>query len=384
MTFVADGDTLDVNVFGDGKSKPIRVRTTGINAMEQTRYSRNPDQRRGFCHSLEATARLEQLINRSNDRVRLSAQHPSSHSGHRKRRSVAVRIGGEWVDTGQILIDEGHALHLANHREWAHNANYSRGAQRAAASDLRLWDDDYCGSGPDQGAQLKMWVNWDADGSDRPRYNGEWAKVKNFGSSDVSVAGWWFRDSHTRLLKLPRGAVIPAGRSLTVFIGPRPAGDNNRQTHFYWREGSAVFDNAGSRGVGDGGYLFDRQGDLRVWMMYPCRVSCGDSLKGRISVNAHPRTPEKVFLKNTSGASVDLEGYVVDNYPYVYSLGANTVLAAGERLRLNVKGSSRYDTRLVRHWGKPTYILNDGGDRVALRTQSNILIDCYSWGGKRC
>ena len=87
-TFVADGDTIDVDIFGDGTAAPKRVRMMGVNAMEQRVYSSIPRARRGECHSLAATARLEGLIRGGGRRVRLSAQNPSSRSGRRLRRMV--------------------------------------------------------------------------------------------------------------------------------------------------------------------------------------------------------------------------------------------------------------------------------------------------------
>jgi hypothetical protein len=42
-------------------------------------------------------------------------------------------------------------------------------------------------------------------------------------------------------------------------------------THKYWGMTAPVFDNPTSdaKAIGDGGYLFDAQGDLRAWMLYP-------------------------------------------------------------------------------------------------------------------
>ena len=67
---IGDGDTLTVNY--EGRSD--RVRITGINAMEMTRYSSYPSRRRGYCHSVEATNRLEALVRQSGWKVRISAQ----------------------------------------------------------------------------------------------------------------------------------------------------------------------------------------------------------------------------------------------------------------------------------------------------------------------
>src|SRR5919108_741490 len=78
-----DGDTVKADI---GRRHNVRVRITGIQAMEQTVYSNTPSRRRGECHALEATARLEQLIRRGHRRVRLSAQDPRSHASARLRR----------------------------------------------------------------------------------------------------------------------------------------------------------------------------------------------------------------------------------------------------------------------------------------------------------
>ena len=56
VTFVADGDTVYVNIDGDGSRRSFPVRITGINATEQTTYSSRASQRRGECHALEPVA----------------------------------------------------------------------------------------------------------------------------------------------------------------------------------------------------------------------------------------------------------------------------------------------------------------------------------------
>ena len=386
VTSVADGDTLDVNVYGDGTRRPIKVRVTGINATELSVYSRNPDRRRGACHALAATARFERLVKWGRRVVRLGSQARDPRTGKRHRRAVAVRHGGRWHDVGQILIDEGHALWLPNRGEWAWNSRYNLGAQKAAAAGLRLWNTDSCRPGPHQSTPLRMWVNWDADGKDGVgNVNGEWMRLKNLGVSDLPIAGWRFRDSVLKNYKFPAGAVVPAGQTITLFVGSRPGGDTNRTTHFYWGRPGAMFENVDRpRGVGDGGYLFDRDGDLRSWMVYPCAYRCSDPLRGRVALTAQSSTPEEVEFTNASSEQIDLEGYVVENDPWIYNFGPETILDPGETLRLLVQGARRDDTRLLKHWGKSRSILNDGGDRVVLRTASNIRIACDAWARVSC
>lgn len=386
VAYVSDGDTFKVDIRGDGSSAPRRVRVTGINAAELDVYSHTPSQRAGDCHGVEATARLEQLINSGNGRVRLSAHKPSSRSGARLRRAVSIWSGGRWMDLGQVMVDEGHALFHPNTTEWSWNKRYARSSQLAAVHRINYWDTDYCGPGPDQDTPLRMWVNWDADGTDsRRNMNGEWVRIKNRGSTDLSIGGWGFRDSMLHSFALPQGATIKARSSIMIFAGKRPASDSNRETHFYWGQRNPVFQNVDRRrGLGDGAYLFDRQGDLRAWMTYPCRVYCGDPLKGKVTVRAHPKSPEKVTLRNVGRTTANLEGYVVDNYPYNYSFPEGVTLLPGERLVLVVKGSSTHNTRLRKYWGKSKYILNDPGDKVILRTQRDVRIACHAWGSRRC
>ena len=156
VKFVADGDTFDVDLDGDGSAVKYRVRMTGINAMEQHVYSKYAKRRRGECHALEATARLEGLIRRSGWRVRLKAQHAGSRSGRRLRRQVDVRVGGRWTDANALLLAEGHALWLPSGGEWAWNVPYSIIAQRAPRSHANLWDSQYCGAGPQQEAERRL------------------------------------------------------------------------------------------------------------------------------------------------------------------------------------------------------------------------------------
>ena len=112
VTFIADGDTIRVDLDDDGTSAEQTIRFTGINAMELTRYSKYPARRRGACMGLEATAFIERYIRQSRGIVRLSAQHPGSHSNKRLRRSVEVRVGGAWRDLSRLEMEAGLALWL--------------------------------------------------------------------------------------------------------------------------------------------------------------------------------------------------------------------------------------------------------------------------------
>ena len=274
LLWVDDGDTIDVRMAtSTGKRKSVRVRITGIQAMEQTVYNSNPFRRRGQCHALQATERLEQLIRMSRGVVRLGAQDETSISGRRARRSVAVKIRGTWRDVGSILVSEGHALWHSQRVEQVWNTPYNTLAQHAAAARVNLWDTNFCGGGPAEPAPLRVHVTYDPPGYDDDNVNGEQVTVQNL-SPDMTVplAGWWLRDSSLKAYRFPSWAVIPPGGTVTVHVGRGT--DSSYQ--FYWGREYALFDNSpgDSRGYGDGAYLFDFQGDLRAWMTYPCYVGC--------------------------------------------------------------------------------------------------------------
>jgi micrococcal nuclease len=269
---VNDGDTLSVDVVGDGTSAPVSIRLINAQAMEQTVYSSIPQRRRGQCHSLSATARLEQLIRAGGGAVRLTAQHASSSSRNRPLRSVAVRINGSWRDVGLDLMRRGLTLWQPFGGEWAWNPQY-RVAQAQAARDGRnIFDPDTCGTGPAQSTPITVVVNYDADGPDDRNLNGEWVQVRNGSDAALSVAGWWVRDSALRRYTFPAGTVVPPQGEIVVHAGS----GTPTATHKYWGQTAPVFDNPtfDKEAHGDGAYLFDPQGDLRASMQYPCVLSC--------------------------------------------------------------------------------------------------------------
>jgi endonuclease YncB( thermonuclease family) len=378
---VDDGDTLHVRLGGRVKT----VRVSSIQAMEQSVYSPHPKLRRGACHALEATARLEQLIRSAHRRVRLSAQHPSSHAGYRLRRSVAVRIAGRWRDVGQILIREGHALWMAGTTEDRWNRAYNEAEQRARLDGVGLWNPTHCGRGPDQDVPLRLWVSSDPVGKDTGDVNGEFIKIQNQGTTAVSLAHWWVRDSMLRRFTFPAGTVLAPGRTVTVHVGH---GADTAES-FFWGLGDPAFENANGDGrdLGDGGYLFDPQGDLRAAMVYPCLVACTDPNQGAVQVIAHPQRAgggEFIAVRNVSDHPVDLYGYELALPGSTYDFGEWPALAPGQTVQVDVNGDPADDTALLRHWGLGRLILPDPGGVVRLSTFTEITLSCDAWGSGSC
>ncbi len=380
VAWVADGDTLLVDVNGDGTSTPRSIRMIGVQAMEQTVYSPTPARRRGECHSLAATARVEQLVKAGGGVVRLTAQNASSVSRGRPLRSVAVKINGVWRDIGGDLIRHGYALWLPFTGEWARDASYQL-AQAGAAQDRRnMFDTDTCGVGPYQSSGLSVWVNGDADGADDKNLNGEWIRVGNSSGYAVPIGGWWVRDSGLRRYTFPAGTVVPAGGAVYVHVGS----GKSTATHKYWGLSSPIFINATGtpQALGDGAYLFDPRGDLRSWMTYPCVLSCDKPLAGKVELQVQHRNPEQIQVVNTSTAPVDLFGHVLVSHPHLYPFTTTTVLQPGQALLMRTTAGT--STGLLRYWDKADHILNDGGDAVSLRTADETTVACVAWGTGHC
>ncbi len=366
VDWVADGDTLLVRL---GKSTTARsIRLIGVQAMEQHRYSANPAKRSGECHALEATARVEQLVKAGNGVVRLTARHARSGSRGRPLRSIAVKIGGHWVDIGSDLVRRGYALALPFPGEDAWDAVYERASSNASTLQNYLWDDDYCGAGPAAGAKLTVWANSDADGDDGLNLNGEWVRIGNAGTQAVNLSGWWVRDSGLRRYTFKPGTVVPAGGRIYVHVGR----GRDTATDKYWGMPAQVFTNvdAAHPGVGEGAYLFDPQGDLRRSFLYPCLVDCGSPLSGKVDLKVKYGGIEKISVVNTSEAPVDLEGHVVLGGRYQHRFEETTILQPGESLDVELAGGRA--------------VLNDHGGEVRLQTADMWPVVCRWWGAGKC
>jgi endonuclease YncB( thermonuclease family) len=390
---VSDGDTIRVRLGGAVRN----IRFTGINAMELTRYSYTPSHRRGACHAAAAAAVVDRAVRASGRVVRLAAQRSSSHSGARLRRTVFARVGGRWQDVGRMEMQRGLALWLPNGAEYAHNLEYRLLAEQAAAQRRGMYDPRSCGSGPDDDVPLQVSVNWDADGNDGRNLNGEWVEVRNRGARDVSLRGWWVRDSwlnygahHVPGYPFPSWARVPAGGAVRVHVG---CGADSA-TDLHWCQRTSAFENVtyDRRHIGDGGYLFDPQGDLRASMIYPCAAPCHDPLQGAVRLRVHPDGPEWIAVTNAGPSTIDLTGYLLklhlrgkrDGFIFGLPFPTGTKLGPGDTLQLWLQGSPRSDRPLVRHLAMRDHMLADAGNAVSIRTAADAVVACTAWGDGSC
>lgn len=376
VTFVADGDTIDVDIDGDPVSTPMRIRVIGIQAMEQSSYSHTVARRRGDCHALEATARLEELIQQGGGIVRLTAQDPDSRSHNRLLRSVAVQLAGQWQDVGTVMVAEGHALWFPMRTESAWNTTYATLAQRAAQSGANLWDPSYCGGTP---SALKLWVHWDAAGNDALRPDDEWVRIRNLDTQPVALGGYTLRDSALNRFWFPLDTVIPAGRTITVQVG------TGSGSILSWGRSSPIFDNVDNAiAVGDGAYLFDPAGGLRAWMQYPCRVDCVDPNTGSMSLGVQTSGREAVTIRNTGPVAIDLDGYALTSGTHSYAFKPDSIVGPDETLRVRTDGNTSDDSRLDVSWGANNSLLPNDAGTVRVTTFDGIVLACRSWGEAAC
>jgi hypothetical protein len=238
---------------------------------------------------------------------------------------------------------------------------------------------------------LELKLKWDANGNDGHNVNGEWVRITNADPvNDVSLRGWYVRDAYLRRyefpkqFKFPRAAIVPAGQSIQVHVGK----GKDTPTDYYWGEPEAIFQNVkgGDRkGVGDGAYLYDPDGDLRAWTQYPCQLDCSDPAEDRVRITAHKTPPESVRVTNTSNTTLDLAEYEVETSPWFYEFGPRTVLAPGQSIVVVVAQSSARDTVFEKSWGLDSFVLADKRDVVTLRNPLGAPITCVAWGrGMRC
>ena len=375
---VGDGDTFQAKIGGSRKFEIVRV--TGIQAMELEVYGRRKG-REGECNAVEAAEALDPMIRRKKVRL-VSQQRNAITEGERGRlrRSVQVRIGGRWVDPASELLKQGLVLWFPNGQEWAWNKKYRLLAAQAARKGIGVWNPASCGEGPDQDIPLTMKLKWDAEGSDEKNINGEFARIRNLDPTrTLSLAGWWFRDSHLRpRVNFGRGDVIPPGGAIRVRVG---RGQDTADT-FHWNLGESVWENVigGRRAMGDGGYLFDPAGDLRAYVQYPCVISCRDPAKGRVAIRAGYKGNEYIVLRNISKTDLDLTEYEIESVPYFFEFSPGTILAPNQVLILYIGNGPNRRGAIVKNWGFKKGLLADRRDVVTLRNRMGAPVICHAWG----
>jgi hypothetical protein len=269
--------------------------------------------------------------------------------------------------------------------------------QEGRAKHIGLWDNNHCGSGPAQSANLRMWLNYDANGNDKYVKNGDWMRIQNNGPTDVSLSGWKLRnasktfDHGGNYYTLPKGSVVRAGKTITFFFGSGTSNPGAGRFYLGLKDTQYLANVSNPRHGYPGKtiYLLDPQYDFRFIADYPCLVGCATPPAVQIS-NVEPTTSNGEYIDlqvKPGSSSADLSGVVVENDGWTKEIAPGTVLNSGETLRLwcDKSGTDQKDSgsgSLVnQYWGaRSGTMLEDGGDTINLRTAQSQVLDLYKWG----
>ena len=170
-------------------------------------------------------------------------------------------------------------------------------------------------------------------------------KIKNYDTiNPLPLGGWYVRDSGLRRFTFPPGASIPPNSSIKVYAG---AGRVVRRRVLLEPDRPRVREHrrATTAAFGDGAYLFDPQGDIRAWMIYPCRIGCADPNQGQVSIDVNPKKDEIITLRNNATWAIDLENYQLKSKPYSYAFPPGSILQPGETMRISTQGDPTDDTQ---------------------------------------
>jgi endonuclease YncB( thermonuclease family) len=393
---VVDGDTIDI-VMADEDfllANVQRVRVAGMQAMEVGKESGDQDD----CHGDEAEVRLAQLLGNpiegdaGNGNVSLRALDLAASSRGRLLRYVFFDGGDGEFDAGRKLVKEGYALAFPQQTETVYNVPYLLDQNIAINNGLNIWDEDDCSVGPNAGAALEIYANYDADGEDDNNLNGEYIVVINNSGSSIDMENWSVRDSGLNIYLFAAGVTLPAnGGSLSVFIGS----GTDTANEFYWGLAEPIFENE----VGDGVFLLDPDidtnsgddihptGDIRAYFLYPCLENCTSALTGVLEISAFYNPDgedmpngEVIYIENTSAGTADLSRVLITSAPsgsasYLFNEG--TSLTAGETISLFIGEGT--DSGNSYFWGNATAILANESDLVAITTLDQIDIDSFQW-----
>ena len=375
---VDDGDSVVVRVDGDPSTvAPVHVRNAGIQTMET-----------GECHAAQSTAAMKSLTP-VGKRVRMSLANPAASSLGRPLRFVDAWNGTAWVDTQLSMLKAGHALPMpgagSDLSRWR---AYEAAAQQAAKAGTNMWDTDFCGSGPSQTTPLRTWINWDGNKDESLDPNQEWVRILNSSTVPMSLNGWSLRTGGQDSYFFPSTAIVPAGFTTTIQVGT----GINTPTRLYWGSPKSKFANTNGTTIpGSGVYLFDPQGDIRAWSMYPCLYACTDPLVGKIKMTANADAPgtdatnlngEYVTVRPAGAYTVDVSHKVISAFGRTYEFSKGSYVRPGEMLVLRV--GSGTSTRLTRYWGHTAPVLANAGGAAILRTPENIRLGCVAWVTGRC
>ena len=378
---VMDGDTIDVDSNGDHRIDE-RIRLLGLDAPEH-----------GLCNFLAAKNALKSLVRHKT--IELRSQTGRIGIMSRPERRVIVPVGGKMVDAATWMLQRGWAVWMPRAGEQDHVYQQHVAADQAAAAGKGWFNSTRCGAGPDAGAALTMQVEYLSDATNTmsaaQKRNQEFIRVRNDGPTPVDIDGWTLRVGNDRRQRVPAGGPIQPGSAVDIHVGF----GTNTATDRYLGSSVPMLVNASLDGgpyLGSGSYLIDPQDDIRAHMTWPCTLACVDPSGGALhlsSIVVDPPGPdsenvngEVVRITNSGSVPVDLEDYVLEEFPFIYEFKVGDWLAPGATMTVHGgRGNDDADTRFL---GAPLPPLHNDGGRVLLRTWNAIVVDCARWGSGHC
>ena len=366
--YIIDGDTTKVDIYGDNKADWISVRNAGIQAMEI-----------GQCHAAPAKSAMSALV--ANRVVTMSSSTSTSSNSGRPLRFIGYKTStGVAVDVQKRLLEQGHVLWYPLAPELGRSYTYHLAQSKAVVAGRNLWNKTYCGVGPQQDANLKVVINYDADGTDTENLNDEYVRIANMGSTNVTLSGWWLRSANPDSFRFPSGTVVKAGSHITLHVG---RGVNNVTTgHFYWGYAWPRFSNPDVGAVGGGAYLFDPQGDIRAHSSYACVYLCTDPARGKVRMTVDYAAADEQVVITPVAEAVDLSYRTLERSGTTKTFARGTIVKPGQRLVVHLGYGT--DTMMVKYWDKTTPTLRNAGAKIVLRNSESVTIVCTAWGDVRC
>ncbi len=263
---IIDGDTFTGVL--PGSKRRVIVRNAGIQSMEDRE-----------CGAKDAKALLARTLGKK--RVVIVSKHNSARTNkkgiYRLQRNAFTSSGR---DVQLAMINSGLVLPYGIGRETLRQEMYAKRAQEVAAARKGLFSGSYCRPGPVQEAQLELQVNYDASGRDWDNLSGKFVRVRNLSPVDVPIGRWRLRGGAHDSFYFPQGTILPASGEVIVRLG---SGAQTATTFFWQGHRMRFFVPGQSRYQGGGAYLFDTDGDIRAWSMYPCRVYCTHPAQGALT-----------------------------------------------------------------------------------------------------
>ena len=248
--------------------------------MELSVYSHTLSKLRGECWGVAAAKNLHRILCRQAGPPDRAARGQPLEPQPRLQRSWPSRSTASGPTPARCSSTPAWCCLTCCRTSTATTWTTPSRAQTAAANHVGFWGSLDATAGPARRrtTRSRSPSTGTPTATTRQNVNGEWVDIINQrrqrscrsaagGSATRRTAG---TKAHGYVF--PAGAQVAPGEQVRLRIGHGTDGDGT----YYWGLDIPIFANVtgGAKWLGDGAWLFDPQGDLRAWYMYPCRAAC--------------------------------------------------------------------------------------------------------------